>query len=90
MCNKATHYFYKGMVLPTMKKDKLYTVLCSIGLSCRKVDCVQCNCPVGSSQSCVHLSAVFHALECLFITPHTTMMAGVAVGESRTSLECGF
>ena len=71
-----------------MKKDKVYTVLCSIHFTHNKVDCVQCNCPAGTSQSCVHLSALLHALECLFTTPRTAIMAGMAVGESRTSLDC--
>ena len=88
MCKNATHCFYKGIVLPTMKKDKSYTVLCSIQLSSKKIDGVQCNCPAGLSQSCIHLSALLHAIECLFTMPRTTLLAKMAAGESKTSLEC--
>ena len=35
----------------------------------------------------MHLSALLHALECLFEDPYKDLV-GTAVGESRTSLEC--
>ena len=63
-----------------MKKDKTYTVLCSIQLSSMKTDCVQCKCPAGLSQSGIHLSALLYALECLFTTQHTAVMAKMAAG----------
>jgi len=53
-----------------------------------KLDIVHCNCPAGESQSCVHLSALLHALECLFEAPRKAILVGTAVGESKTSLEC--
>ena len=55
--------YYKGAVLPSMKKDTVYTVLCAIKLSTRSIQCVKCTCPAGESQSCVYLSAILHALE---------------------------
>ena len=49
---------------------------------------IQCNCPAGLSQSCIHLSALLYAVECLFTTPRTVLLAKMAAGESKTSLEC--
>jgi len=88
MATDASHCFYKAVVLPSMKKDKTYTVLCAITLTSTEVDCVRCTCPAGESQSCVHLSALLHALECLFEAPHKAILVGTAVGESKTSFEC--
>ena len=88
MTTDASHCFYKGVVLPSMKKDKIYTVLCAVTLTSTEVDCVHCSCPTGESQSCVYLSALLHALDCLFEAPRKTILVGTAVGESKTSLEC--
>ena len=88
MYTVASHCFYKAVVLPSMKKDKTYTVLCAITLNSTKLDIVHCNCPAGESQSCVHLSALLHALERLFEAPRKAILVGTAVGESKTSLEC--
>lgn len=63
-------------------------MLCSIPLSSKKIDYVQCNCPAGLSQSCIHLSALLHAVECLFITPCPALLAKMAARESKASLEC--
>ena len=87
MRKNSTHCFYKGIFLTTMK-DKSYTVLCSIQLASKEIDYVQCNCPAGVSQSCIHLSALLHACECLFTTLCTVLLAKMAAGESKTSLEC--
>ena len=73
MCKNTTHCFYKGNGLPTVKKDKSYTVLCLIQLSSKNIDYVQCNCPAGLNRSCIHLSALLHAFEYLFTTPHTAV-----------------
>ena len=88
MYTDALYCFYKAVVLPSMKKDKTYTVLCAIGMASRLIKRVQCSCPAGDSQSCVHLSAMLHALECLFETPRKSALVGIAVGESKTSFEC--
>ena len=87
MLTDASHCYYKAVVLPSMKKDKAYTVKCAIKQTQVKMECVHCDCPAGESQSCVHLSALLHALECLFEDSHK-QKAATAVGESRTSFEC--
>lgn len=88
MSTDASHCLYKAVVLPNMKKDKTYTVLCAITLTSTEVNCVHCTCPAGESQSCVHLSVLLHALECLFEAPHKALLVGTAVGEFKTSFEC--
>ena len=87
MLMNASHCFYKAVVLPSMKKDKAYTVKCAIKRTQIKIECVHCDCPAGESQSCVHLSALLHALECLF-EDSNKQKAATAAGESRTSMEC--
>ena len=88
----ASFCYYKGAVLPSMKKGIIYTVLCAIQLSSKSIYCVKCSCPAAESQSCVHLSAVLHALESLFATAQSGVatLAGLAVGESKTSFECSW
>ena len=88
MCTNMSYCFYKAAVLPSMKKEKPYNVLCAIHLASKEVHCAHCSCPAGESQSCVHLSAMLHALECLFETPYKAILVGTAVGESKTSFEC--
>ena len=69
-------------MLPTMKKDKCYTVLCAIN----KED--KYKFPAGECQTCIHLLAMLHALECLFEAQHKAVLVGTALGEPRTSFEC--
>ena len=78
MCTNMSYCFYKAAVLPSMKKEKPYNVLCAIHLASKEVHCAHCSCPAGESQSCVHLSAMLHALECLFETPYKAILVGTA------------
>ena len=71
-----------------MKKDKCYTVLCAISFSTEKIELVKCSCPAGECQTCIHLSAMLHARECLFEAQHKAVLVGTALGEPRTSFEC--
>lgn len=88
----ASFCYYKGAVLPSMKKDTVYTVFCAIKLSSKSIHCVKCSCPAAESQSCIHLSAILHALESLFASAQSGVatLAGIAVGESKTSFECSW
>ena len=88
MCTNMSYCFYKAAILPSMNKEKPYNVLCAIHLASKQVHCAHCSCPAGESQSCVHLSAMLHALECLFETPYKAILVGTAVGESKTSFDC--
>lgn len=90
MVKVNTNIFYKGSVYPSMKKDQTYTVMCKIDTEKREVVSVSCTCPVGTSESCVHLSALLHALECLYESSTNVLKAGSAVGESRTSMQCSW
>ena len=73
--------YYKSTVLPSMKKDKTYTVMCAIDMTSRGIVHAVCTCPAGTSESCVHVSALLHALECLYESPKNALLAGSAVGE---------
>ena len=87
--NKDIRYvYYKSTVLPSMKKDKSYTVMCAIDVTGKVIVRAVCTCPAGTSESCVHVSALLHALECLYESPKSTFLAGSAVGESKTSMQC--
>ena len=88
MCADSSYCFCKAVVLPSMKKNTTYTVLCAVKLDSKRMECVKCTCPAGESQSCVHLSAMLHALECLFEAPRKAILVGTAVRESKTSFEC--
>ena len=82
------YIFYKSSIFPSMKKNKPYTTTCTINGIARKIVRAQCTCPAGASESCVHVSALLHALECLFESQRNTRLAAFAAGESRTSQEC--
>ena len=69
--------------------DKLYTVICAIELASNQIINVKCSCPAGVSQSCVHVSAMLHAIECIFAYPNNNQ-AALAAGESKTSYECSW
>lgn len=84
------HIHYKSSILPSMKKDKAYSTSLSISIKTKKLDRASCSCPAGSSESCVHVSALLHALECLFESSKNAMLVASAVGESRTSQRCAW
>lgn len=79
---------YKSSILPSMKKDKAYSTSCSIDVKGKKIAHAHCSCPAGISESCVHVSALLHALECLFESPKNTQLVESAVGVSKTSQQC--
>lgn len=83
------HYtFYKSKILPSMKKDKPYDCDCCIHNAKKSIVSAHCSCPAGISESCVHVSALLHSLECLFEHPRNSSLVASAVGESKTSQEC--
>ena len=49
MFTDASHCLYKAVVLPSMKKDKAYTMKCAIKQTPVKIECVHCDCPAGES-----------------------------------------
>jgi len=73
-------------VFSSMKKDKTYTV--EIHTTKIKIVRANCTCPAGISESCVHLSALLHALECLYESSRNALVGGSAVGEPKTSMQC--
>lgn len=88
MATSNGYVFYKSSIFPSMKKDKAYTTSFSIDVARKKLVRASCSCPVGTSESCVHVSALLHALECLFESSKNAVLVASAVGESRTSRQC--
>ena len=62
--------------------------MCAIDMTSRGIVHAVCTCPVGTNESCVHFSALLHALECLYESPKNALLAGSAVGEPKTSMQC--
>ena len=60
----------------------------AIDMTSRGIVYAVCTCPAGASESCVHVSALLHALECLYESPKNALLAGSAVGEPKTSMQC--
>ena len=85
MNKNSCYVYYKSTVLPSMKKDKTYTVMCAIDMTSRGIVHAVCTCPAGTSESCVHVSDLLHTLECLYESPKNALLAGSAVGEPKTS-----
>ena len=90
MATTESHILYKATNLPSMKKDKPYSTHCSIDFVKKKMASAFCSCPAGISESCVHISALLHALECLFESSKNSLLASSAIGESKTSQECAW
>ena len=90
MATVGNYIFYKSKILPSMKKDKYYNSDCCIDVSKKKIVAAHCSCPVGVCESCVHVSALLHSLECLFESSKNSRLVASAVGESRTSQECSW